>query len=133
PMEPRFEAIGVAQRTQLPPGHDEGRLDGILGEVGVTQDPVRDPHAPVADLAGKGVEGLLVTLLRPINELSMHSYAPVRRSAMVTDQRVRASAIRQRFNLRWLTGEEGGRSVELGRSETRRDRSAAPPARDRSV
>ena len=99
PVEPGFESIGIAQRSQLPPGHDKGRLDGILGEVGVTQDPVRDPHASVADLASEVVEGLLVALLRAINELTMHSTLLVPRSAMVTDQRVRASGDRQRFNL----------------------------------
>jgi hypothetical protein len=76
PVEPGFETIGVAQCSHLPPGHDEGRLDGILDEVDVTQDPVRNPHASVADQAGEGVEGLLVALLRPVSELSMHSSAP---------------------------------------------------------
>ena len=72
-MQPGLEPIGIAERPQVPPGHDEGRLDGVLGEIGVAQDPVRDRHAPVADLAGKGVEGLLVALLRSVDELSMHA------------------------------------------------------------
>ncbi len=71
-MEPGLEEFGVAKRSQLPPRHDEGRLDGVLGEVGITQDPARDRHASIADHAGEGVEGLLVALLRLVHEISMH-------------------------------------------------------------
>ena len=60
PMEPGLEAIGIAERSKLAPGDDEGRLNGVLGQVGVAQDPARDRHAPIADHAGEGVEGLLV-------------------------------------------------------------------------
>src|SRR6478672_1848055 len=99
PVEPRLEAIRVAQRSQLPPGHDEGRLDGVLGEMGVTKDPVRDGHASVADRAGEGVEGLLVALLRTVHEISMHRAPLASRSAMVTDQQVRGLGSGGRFNL----------------------------------
>ncbi len=50
PMEPRLEAIEVAQGGKLPPHLDEGHLDGVLGEVRVAQDPMRDEDAAVADL-----------------------------------------------------------------------------------
>ena len=68
PVEPGFEAIGISQRPQLTPRHDERSLDRVLGEVGVAQDPERDRHAPVADRASQGVEGLLVALLRAVHE-----------------------------------------------------------------
>ena len=64
-MQPGFEAIGVAQRSELPPGEDERGLDRVLGQVGVAQDPERDRHAVVADRAGEGVEGLSVAPLSP--------------------------------------------------------------------
>ena len=58
PMEPGLEAVGVAQRSKLAPGRDERGLHRVLGQVGIAQDPVRDGHAPVADRACEGVEGL---------------------------------------------------------------------------
>ena len=82
-MEPGFEAIGVTKRPQLAPRHDEGRLDGVLGEVGVSEDPGCDRHAPIADHAGKGVEGLFVALRRLVHELSVHWLLPVAGSAHV--------------------------------------------------
>ena len=72
PMEPGLEAIGIAQRSQLTPGRDERGLHGVLGQVGVAQDPTRDRHAPIADHAGQGVEGLAVAPLRAVHERSMH-------------------------------------------------------------
>jgi hypothetical protein len=65
--------VRIAERPQFPPGCDEGRLNGVLGELGVAQNSVRDRHASIADVAGKGVEGLLVALLRSIDELSVHA------------------------------------------------------------
>ena len=73
-MEPGLEEIGIAKRSQLAPGHDQGRLHGVLGQVGVAQDPTRDRHASIADLAGEGVEGLLVAPLRSVHEISMHPF-----------------------------------------------------------
>ena len=80
PVEPGFEAVGVAQRPQLAPGRDERGLHRVLGQVGVAQDPTRDRHAPVADHARQGVEGLAVAPLRPVHERSVHPLLlPVRR------------------------------------------------------
>ncbi len=72
PVQPGFEAIGVAQCAQLPPGHDQRGLHRIIGTVGVPQDPERDRHAPVADHARQGVEGLSVAPLRLVDECSLH-------------------------------------------------------------
>jgi len=66
-MQPGLEAIGIAKRSQLAPGHDERRLNGVLGEVSVAQDPARDRHASIADLAGEGVEA--VTAAHPDVEI----------------------------------------------------------------
>ncbi len=68
PMEPGLEPIGVSQRPQLTPRHDERSLHCIFGEIGVAQDPRRDRHASVADHASQGVEGLAIALLRAVHE-----------------------------------------------------------------
>jgi len=62
PMEPGFEPIELAQRGKLAPNLDERHLYGVFGQVGVPQDSVRNKHAPSADLANQGGEGLLVAL-----------------------------------------------------------------------
>jgi len=73
PVEPRLEAVGVAEGRELLPCLDEGQLDRVLGEVGITQDPVRDEDAAVADDANQGAEGLLVAMPRLFDECSQHS------------------------------------------------------------
>ena len=98
-MEPGLEAIGIAKRSKLAPGHDEGRLNGVLGQVGVAQDPARDRHASIADHAGKGVEGLLVAPLRPVHEFSMHPFLLAPRRVRLDVSQGRGSGPCQRFNL----------------------------------
>jgi len=66
------EAVRITQRPKLPPGRDESGLDGVLGQIGVAQDPIRDRHAPIAGRAGEGVEGLSVAPLGTIHERSLH-------------------------------------------------------------
>ena len=68
PVQPRNEPLGIAQQAEVAPGHDEGRLDGIICPVGVAQDPKRDSHALIADQPGKGIEGLSIPLLSTIDE-----------------------------------------------------------------
>ena len=72
PVQPRLETIGVPQGPQLAPGRDQRGLNGVVGTVGVAQDPKRDRHASVADRAGERVEGLSIPSLRLVNERSMH-------------------------------------------------------------
>ncbi len=43
-MEPRLEPIEVAQRRELTPHLDEGRLDRVLGEVGVAERADQDRY-----------------------------------------------------------------------------------------
>ncbi len=99
-MQPGLEAIRIAKRSQLAPGHDEGRLNGVLGEVSVAQDPARDRHASIADLAGEGVEGLLVAPLRSVHEISMHPFLLALDRSGWTRSHGRGSCPGQRFNLR---------------------------------
>ena len=41
--EPWSDAIGVAQRVQLAPGDEPGRLDRVLGELGIPAGDERHP------------------------------------------------------------------------------------------
>jgi hypothetical protein len=45
-MEPDLVARHVAQPRQAAPGEKECLLDGVLGPLRVTQDPIRDRVAP---------------------------------------------------------------------------------------
>ena len=98
-MEPGLETIGIAKRSQLAPGHDEGGLNGVLGPVGVAQDPARDRHAPIADHAGEGVEGLLVAPLRLVHEISVHPFLLAPRRVRLDVSHGRESCPCRRFNL----------------------------------
>src|SRR5262245_52482705 len=99
-MEPGLEAARVAKRSQVAPGNDERRLHRVLGQVDVAKDPRRDRHALVADHAGKGVEGLLVALLRSVHELVLHPISLIRRArvgaitweSLAREQSVRSSS-----------------------------------------
>ena len=46
-MQPRLEAVDVAQRPQLTPGSDERGLHGVFGQIEVAEDPRGDGHAAV--------------------------------------------------------------------------------------
>jgi hypothetical protein len=71
-MEPGFEAIGLAQVSEVAPGCHESGLDGLIREIDVAQDPERDRHASIADHAGQGAEGLVVALSRAGHQRSLH-------------------------------------------------------------
>ena len=49
-------------------------LRRVLGEVDVAQDPVRHRVEPVARGDGEAREGLLVTVLRPSDEIGIHVF-----------------------------------------------------------
>lgn len=72
PVEPRFEAIRIAERPKVPPGDDQCGLDSVLGQVSVTQDPTRDRHAPVADRTSEGIKSFAIARPRTIYEGSQH-------------------------------------------------------------
>jgi hypothetical protein len=77
PVEPRFEGIGVTERSELTPGGDECGLHRIIGTIGIAQDPERNRHAPIADRAREGVKGLPVAPLCAFDERSMHPTLPL--------------------------------------------------------
>jgi hypothetical protein len=77
PMEPGFEGIRITKRPELTPAGDERGLHRVLRPIGVAQDPERNRHAPIADRASEGVEGLSVAPFRSVYQLSVHPTLPL--------------------------------------------------------
>jgi hypothetical protein len=59
-MKPGVETLGLTEPRKLAPGRDERLLHGVIGQVGVTQDPIRDGEEPICRAASEGGERLLV-------------------------------------------------------------------------
>src|SRR5262245_64369233 len=71
PVEPRIEAIRVAQPGQAPPGANETLLDRVARELRVPEDqPVRRVQ-PRDQPADEHVEGVMIASHRPVHELSL--------------------------------------------------------------
>jgi hypothetical protein len=68
--DPGVEPIRVAQPRKLTPGGGEGVLQGVLGEMGIAQDPRRDRVQPVAGLRDQVPECLAIAAHRPLDDLS---------------------------------------------------------------
>jgi hypothetical protein len=77
PVQPGFESIGIAQRSELTSGRDERGLHRVICSVCVSQDPERNRHALIAHRAGEGIEGLSVALFRTYDERSLHPTLPL--------------------------------------------------------
>ena len=73
PVRPGVEARRVAESRKVPPDGEQRLLRRVLGEVDVAQDPVRDRVESVAHGDGEAREGLLVTALRPSDQLGIHA------------------------------------------------------------
>ena len=76
PVDPGVEAIDLAQLRKLPPGRDEGLLDGILGPPDVAQDPMRDDEEPIGRATGDGSECLFVPGSCRLDEGPIHPVTP---------------------------------------------------------
>ena len=72
PVRPGVKARRVAKLGKVAPDGQQRLLRRILGEVDVAQDPVRHRVETVARGNGKAREGLLVTVLRPTDQLGIH-------------------------------------------------------------
>jgi hypothetical protein len=79
--DPRFEAFWIAQRGQIPPGADERVLNGVLSAIGVTRDQSGDNVQSWCHFGGQALEGVVIALLSPDHECSVH---PVPRPARPT-------------------------------------------------
>ena len=73
---PRLDTAVVTKRAEFPPSRQEGLLDRVLGSIGIAQDPVRDAVEPIAQGDDEGREGLLVPMLRAIDEVVAHRGLP---------------------------------------------------------
>jgi len=73
PVRPGVKARRVAELRKVPPDGEQRLLRRVLGEVGVAQDPVRHRVEAVARADGEAREGLLVTVLRPSDQLGIHA------------------------------------------------------------
>ena len=71
-MEPRVEALRVAERREVAPGPDQRLLRRVLGSMRVAQDPVREPVAAVDAVGRQGRERLLVAAHRPLHQPDAH-------------------------------------------------------------
>ena len=68
----RLEAVGIAERGELPPGSDERFLDGVLRQVGVSQDQPGGRIEPVDRGGRERGEGVMIAPSRPFHELPLH-------------------------------------------------------------
>jgi hypothetical protein len=73
PVRPGVEALRVAEMRKVPPDGEQRLLRRVLGEAGVARDPVRHAVEPVARGNGEAREGLLVTPLRPPDQVDIHT------------------------------------------------------------
>ena len=105
PVRPGVEARRVAELRKVPPDGEQRLLRRVLGEVDVAQDPVRHRVESVARGDGEAREGLLVTVLRPSDQLGIHVLPPYRRPIDPGVHTVWARSRSGRLNLqavRWV-------------------------------
>ena len=75
-VEPGVESIRIAEVGQVAPGDDEGVLQGILGSIDVTQDPLgKDEETTEARLDQLGIR-LAVPVPRRLDQIAIHP-API--------------------------------------------------------
>jgi hypothetical protein len=72
PVEPRLEAIGVAQAGQIPPAPDERLLDGVLRTIGILEDESSRGVKPADRGACQQGEGVMIASPSPLHEVSLH-------------------------------------------------------------
>ena len=76
PIQPRVEALDVAQLRKLPPAANKRLLDGILGQVLVAEDQPGN-RVEAVDLAGGELpEGFSISPLRSLDKVSPHVRPP---------------------------------------------------------
>ncbi len=73
PIRPGLEAGRVAQGGKVTPDGQQRLLRGVLGEIGIAQDPERHRMEPIADGDGEAHECLLVAALRSCHEMDVHA------------------------------------------------------------
>ena len=71
-MQPRIEAVRVADLVQVSPRVGQGGLDSVLGIVGIAQDQASDRVEPIDSGRGKDLECLVVPVPCRLDECSLH-------------------------------------------------------------
>ncbi len=74
PIRPRLEPFRVAKLREPLPDGQQGLLRGVLGQVGVAQDPVRDRQERGRHGGGQAGERLPVSTLSATHELDVHAF-----------------------------------------------------------
>ena len=72
PRQPRIEPVGIAEPAQVTPGDHQRVLQGILGPVDVTEDPVGGREQAVASRTDQVDECHLISPLGRRQELAFH-------------------------------------------------------------
>ena len=72
PVDPGVEPVRIAEARQVTPGDHQRVLQGILGPVDVTQDPMRDREEAAAAKANQVDECRLIASLRRHDEIAIH-------------------------------------------------------------
>ena len=70
-VEPRLEAIRIAEGGQVPPGADEALLDRVSRELGVPKDQAGRRVQPRDEHAGERGEGVMIASHRSLDEFSL--------------------------------------------------------------
>ena len=76
PAKPGVEPVWIAKRRQGPPGADEAILDPVARELRVPEDQPGSRVQPRDGVAGKRREGVMIALLRPLDEVSLVHDSP---------------------------------------------------------
>ena len=71
-MQPRIEAVRIAESPQVAPGDHQCVLEGILGPIDVAQDPLCEREEPVAANADQVDERRLVPVPCRLDEIAIH-------------------------------------------------------------
>ena len=76
-IEPGVPRVRITQRAQVPPGHQQCVLDGILGAVGIAKDEAGDAIQPAERCLHQLREGIEVPVPGQLDERSLHGRHPV--------------------------------------------------------
>jgi hypothetical protein len=77
-MDPRVEPVRIAEARKVTPGDHQRVLQGILGPIDISEDPMRDREESVAAESDQVDERRLVSVLRRLDEVAIHPSPPVR-------------------------------------------------------
>lgn len=75
-MQPRVEAVRIAESGQVAPGDHQCVLNGILGPIDVAEDPLSDRKEAVAADANQVGVCLPIAATSRLNEIAIHPHRP---------------------------------------------------------